>query len=171
MATKRKPSVTDGVQLFREIVNRSKLHQFRFVNRDLICRTNKDLKLLFHFDQTLWNALMEDEIAKSFTELDITKDDDRSSMEMTAYTEKQNGWIDIAAEDMYSGKVLDIAIEGFDYQIQIGKSIFPIRFKKAEYNNFAYRVDYDPRRLTVRKIFPGTVEDSSFMVLRVFNVV
>lgn len=173
MGKKREPSINDSLTHFKDVMRRASLSNYQYVNHNVLCTTGKDVKLLIHFDQLLWNAIMDDEeIKDQFKELDISKENDRKVADQLKYLDEiEEGWIDINPELLYNGEMIQIKIDGFDYKIPINKTIYPIRFKKAEYNNFGYKIKKDPLILLVKKKFEGAVDDSSFTIMRGFNII
>ena len=174
MAKKKEPSIADGVELFKDVMKRSTLTDFIYLNRILLGKTSKDANVLVIPDQTLWNALLEDEEFKThISELDISDPEQFQMNEKFSYGNgiENSGWVEINAETMYAGEMVNITIDGFKYEIPVNKGLFPTKLKKAEYSNFAYKIYTDPKlALALKKKFDGPVDDSSFTIMRAFII-
>lgn len=173
MGKKKEPSIIDSLNLFKDVMKRASILDYLYVNKNVFCITSKGMRVYIYFDQTLWNAIMDDEDLKShFKEVDINKEEQRIVADRLSYfNDLENGWIEMDPEKVYKGETFKISIDGFSYDININKSIYPVRFKKAELNNFAYKVDMKHMILFIKKKFDGAVEDSSFTIMRGFNII
>lgn len=173
MGKKKEPSINDSLNLFKDVMKRSSILDYLYVNRNAFCINSKGMRIYLHIDQSLWNIIMEDDDLKThFKELDITKEEQRIVANRLSYFEDlEEGWIEMDAEKLYQGEMFKIKIDGFSYDININKSIYPLRFKKAELNNFAYKLDMKNMILFIKKKFDGAVDDSSFTIMRGFNII
>lgn len=173
MGKKKEPSINDSLMLFKDVIKRAGLRSFQYVNCNVACFTSKDVKLCIHFDQPLWAIIMnDDELKDQFTEVNISKDGGQRVSDILDFCNDADGeWIELNGQDMYDGKIIDIKIRGLNYTIPINKTIFPVRFKKSEYNNFAYKVYLDKKILSIKKTFPGTVDNASFSIFRIFHFI
>lgn len=174
MASKKQPSIDDALSYFKDVMKRSNIIEFKHVNSMIHAVNAKDVSVIIVPDQLLWNAIIEDEELKShMDELDISKPENSIIQEKFTYAQDLNGnsWIEINGETMYAGEMVNITIDGFKYEIPVNKGLFPTRLKKAEYNNFAYRIYTQPRlALVLKKKFEGPIENTSFSIIRAFQV-
>lgn len=174
MAGKKQPCIADGVSLFRDVMNRCGISSFKYVNNMIHAVNEKGVSMLIIPDHSLWVAIMEDkELAELFTELDITSPDGKMTQEKFVYAQELDGenWIEINGETMYTGEMVNVTIDEFQYTIPVNKGLFPLKLKKAEFNNFAYRLFRTPKLvLALKKKFDGPVDDSSFTIIRLFQI-
>ena len=173
MGKKKEPNLHDSLNLFKNVMKRSSILDYLYVNQNTFSINSKGMRVYMNIDQSLWNIIMEDEHLKShFRELDLTKEEHRIiSKRLNYFEDLEEGWIEMDADKVYQGEMFKIKIDGFSYDININKSIYPLRFKKAELNNFAYKLDLKNMMLFVKKKFEGAVDDSSFTIMRGFNII
>ena len=174
MAKKKEPSIEDSVALFKDIIKRASFDSFIRYNTILYSKNKKGYGSILIPEQKLWDELIKDkEFISMVRELDPSNIDDRALLEKLGPCNDINNenWITIDDEEMTSGKTIEISLPGFNYNIPINKGIFPIRFKKSESNNFAYKVYNNPfLLLSIKKKFDGFVEDSGITLIRIFQI-
>ena len=173
MGKKKEPSVNDSLDLFKEIIKRAGLKDFTYIGTNMFCRTAKDINLSFHFDQPLWAIIIDDnDLKDKLKEVNITTVVGNRIATILEYcNDLKDGWVELDSQVLYDGGMIEISIDGFDYTIPINKTIFPIKFKKAEYNNFGYKVYLNNKVLSIKKTFDGTVPNASFTILRTFHFI
>lgn len=174
MAKKKEPSISDVIGLFKDIIKRGKVESFTYNNRTLMGYNNKNIKFYLNLEAAAWNAIVNDnDIRPMLTEFNLK---DSSEHDRMAFSFCQNindeEFIELNGESFYNGENIDIKVDGFDYDITINKSIFPIRFKKSEGNNFSYRI-YLGRYpvLLIKKDWDPIVPDSGISMIRLFQIV
>lgn len=174
MAQKKEPSIQDAVEYFKNIIDRIGVTEFIYQNRTLLC-TNGKCSIIINIDQLLWNQLIDDESFKS--KLFEVNPIDKDKVNMLTLGDESGSWIDIDIDEFITGKLINITIEGYDYNIAICKDLLPIKLKKAEFNNISYQIstikmgNVVNKILKLRKTFPGIVDDTSFGIMIVFIVV
>ena len=173
MAKKNKSSLEDAINIFQDAMQRASLSDYINVNRTLLSKNNNDNSVIIIIDQTLWNALIEiPEIKNNVRELDITKSEESSMVPIcTQCNDSSDSWIEIDCEELYSGKVIKIKVEGFEYDISINKALIPLKLKKSEFNNVSYRIFPDTMTFALKKRFEYPLEDHGFEVIRIFQIV
>lgn len=171
---KKEPTIEDTVNLFFDVINRCGFQVFRRYNTILHSKSKKNSGTFFVVEQNLWNIISEDQDFNEITrEFNPLIDSDRLILDKMIFTkDMDNGWIQIPDEEMQSDKRIFIAIDGFEYNVEINKTIWPIRFRKAENGNFSYKVFRSPfYAFAIRKKFEGVGEDASFYMMRVFQII
>ena len=175
MASKKVPSIADAVLGFKNVMSRIGLQEYTYLNHVIQSKTAKNFSVLIIPENALWDALIDDpEI--NLTELDISKPENTDAREKMYYGEElsrsNEGWIEMDPESLQKGDIINISIPGFTHEIPINKTLFVLRFKKAELNNFAYKVYSSPRlALVIKKKFEGPVPESGFYLARAFQIV
>ena len=175
MAKKKLPSIEDALESFRNVMTRSSLSSYVYVDYKLLSKSPKGYSILIIPDQELWNQILNDEEFKSnMTELNPEDPDTEAQKELFIYGEDQtsDGWIEADPEILFKGKVFKIKIHGFEYEIPINRDLLPLKLRKAEYNNISYRVFTSPNVvLALRKRFDfKDVDGGGFTIMRMFKV-
>lgn len=172
---KKEPCIADAAITFMNILERSQFTSLLRDNRILYTKNKKNASgTVFVIDQSLWNVLSEDQdFVEMSRELNPLIPLDRIILDRLYFAkDMDNGWIDIPTESMLNDDRIYINLEGFEYKIEINKSIWPVRFKKNEFDNFSYRIFNKPfNAFAIRKKFEGPVDDSSFYMMRVFQII
>ena len=175
MAKKKLPSIEDALESFRNVMTRSSLSSYVYVDSKLLSKSPKGYSILIIPDQELWNQILNDEEFKSnMTELNPEDPDTEAQKELFIYGEDltSDGWIEADPEILFKGKVFKIKIHGFEYEIPINRDLLPLKLRKAEYNNISYRVFTSPNVvLALRKRFDfKDVDSGGFTIMRMFKV-
>lgn len=175
MAKKKLPSIEDVLESFRNVMTRSSLSSYVYVDYKLLSKSPKGYSILIIPDQELWNQILNDEEFKSnMTELNPEDPDTEAQKELFIYGEDptSDGWIEADPEILFKGKVFKIKIHGFEYEIPINRDLLPLKLRKAEYNNISYRVFTSPNVvLALRKRFDfKDVDGGGFTIMRMFKV-
>ena len=171
---KKEPTIADAAVSFLDVLQRCQFTSLLRENRILYTKGKKTGGTFFVIDQSLWNALTEDQDFNEMSrELNPLIPSDRIVLDRLYFArDMENEWIDIPTESMLNDDRIFINIEGFEYKIEINKTIWPVRFKKAEFDNFSYRIFNKPfHAFAIRKKFVGPVDDSSFYLMRVFQII
>lgn len=174
MAKEKKSPLEVQVTLFKDLMERSEIHQFQFQNHTLVTVV-KDATLLIHVEDELWDKLIADETIKNqIKEIDPNSDFGKNHLWILKYADDlDEGWVDIDGMVLYGNKLVSITIDGFTYEATIGKESIPLKLKKAEFNNFAYKIYTDSNLiLAIKKKFPPTDESkSAFTAIRLYHIV
>lgn len=171
---KKEPTIQDAVDIFMTVLTRIKATGFRRNNRVLYVDSDKCNNILLIPDVGLWNVLSEDQDINEMTrELNPAVDTDKYRIQMTSIGDKMDEeWMPIDDAKMSSGEIIYIKMDGFDYDIEINNTIFPLRFKKAEFGDFSYRIFNEPfHSFVIRKKFVSPINDASFYIVRVFRII
>lgn len=171
---KKEPTVEDSVAMFMDVIERCQFKSMLRENRVLYGKNAKKKSALLIPDQTLWNHLIENQdIAEMVRELNPKVETDRLILRWMSYAnDMNNDWIAITDEEMTTDGRVYLKIKGYDYANEINKTIWPLRFRKAEVNNFSYKV-FPAKPLdifAIRKKFESPVEDASFYIMRLFQM-
>lgn len=173
---KKETTISDAVAEFISIMDRCQFISFKYENR-IIYTTNpkkKNTNTVFIPDEALWLALTENEnFMKKCKELDPTNANDRIILERLSFTKDMDtNWIEIDNNSMANDDRIYIKLDGFEYKIEINKTIWPLRFKKNEFGNFSYRIFNKPfPAFAIRKKFISNIEGGSFYMLRIFQII
>lgn len=174
MAKKKDPSIYDALDNFKSIVSRASLNDYFHVNGFLISINPKDVTVILKPDKSLMIKIREDEELNShIKEIDINKPEENKLNDYIFYVESLSGegWYDVNCDDLYAGKVIKISIDGFTYSVLLNKNSIPVKLRKAEFNNVSYRVYNQPKHiLCLQKRFEGCVEDGSFSMMRLYQI-
>jgi len=174
MAKKKIPSMEDALNDFKSIMLRASLSDYLHVNGILISKNPKDVSVIIKPDKSLFQKILDDlELKDHITELDESNSEEYKYIEYIKYTDESNKelWIDINCDDLYAGKVISISVNGFNYEVSVNKNSVPLKLRKAEFNNISYRIFTNPKLiLTLAKRFDGYVDDSSFTMFRLYQI-
>lgn len=175
MASKKIPSIQDGLKYYKELINRANLS--KFVNyENILAGKNKDNKTVVVIpDIPLWNAILEDPELKE----NITKYNENSYLDLTVedlvrYTSDFNSpaWIDLDTTTIYEGKMIELRVNEVEYEIPISRDCLPLKLKKAECNNLTYRIFGSPiLTLGIKKYFPFKVPGCDVTMMRMFRII
>ena len=174
MAKKKESSISDIVNVVKDIVKRSKAESFVSNNRVLMGYTNKKMKFYLSFDIAIWNAILDDEeLKKMISEFDVSTGTAKDVMGFSYCERPDENFIEINPESMYNGENMNIKIDGYEYDVTINKGIFPVRFKKAEFNNIEYKLYMDKYPVLVlrKRWVNDNIPDSNITILRLFQIV
>lgn len=174
MAKAKKQSIEDAINIFEDVMDRSSLTDYLFMNRILISKNPKEHTILIPVDQCLWNALIENPKFKShIQELDVIDDENNDIIKNCSYCNDLNSdsWVDLDCNELYAGNLLKINIEGLEYDININKALIPLKLKKAEFTDIKYRIFIDDMTLALKKRFNYPIEDCGFSIIRLFQIV
>lgn len=174
MGKKKEPTLQDGLKIFKDVMTRASLSDYTYVNRVMLSKSPKGHTILIIPDVGLWNLILDDpDIRPHLRSLDINDANDRATQPLFAFGESIDGpeWIDIDPEILRAGKVINITIDGFEYEPVISRECLPVKLRKAEYNEITYRVFLTPSYvLALKKHFSFQVEGGSFTMMRLFKI-
>lgn len=171
---KKEPTIEDAVAVFFNIVDRCGFSIFKREDKIMYTRNKDNAGTYFLIEQELWNVLSEDQDFNEIVrELSPTIPADRMIIDrIPLLRDMDNGWIEISDESMMNDPKIYISIEGYNYQIEVNKTIWPVRFKKAENNNYAYKIFRGKTdSFAIRKKFESPVKDASFYMVRMFQII
>lgn len=168
MAKKRQSSLEDAINTFEDVMLRASLSDYFHVNRTLLSKNPKGNSVLVVVDQTLWNGIMDKPEIK-----DRIMEASQEDAKICAYGDDLNSdaWIELNSDELYSGKIIKINIDNLEYDLSINKALIPLKLKKSEFNNISYRVFPKDMILVLRKHFDYPLDDHSFSVIRIFQIV
>ncbi len=172
---KKEPTIDDALTMFMDVLNRSQVVSMKYENNILYTKNEKSSSpMVLIVDHTLWVKLMENEkFSSMISELSPLDENDRVTLDrINLVKDMDSGWLEISADSMQNDDRIFINLDGFEYQIEINKTIWPLRFKKAEFTNFSYQIFPKPyNTFVIRKKFDGPVDDSSFYLMRLFQII
>lgn len=171
---KKEPTIEDAVNNFFDVIGRCGFSVFRRYDRVLHSKSKKNTGTFFIVEQNLWNVVSEDQDFNEITrEFNPLIDADRLILDKMIFTNDMvEGWVPIPDDDMASDKRIFIKLDNFEYEIEINKTLWPIRFRKAENNNFSYKIFKVPfNAFAIRKKFEGVGDETSFYMMRVFRII
>lgn len=180
MVRKRRKSVAtiDGcVKNFNEVMERSGVEWYLHQN-NILLTTIKNVSVIINIQSMLWDKLINKRDFKSkLLEPDITTEGGQKAVEIMEYGNKLEGidWIPIDGMDLYDGKIIPIHLDGYTYDAPISKESIPLKFRKAEFNNFWYKIFTTKTGLVmaVQKRFDPIIEVplSGFSVASLYHIV
>ena len=173
MAKKTNPCLEDSINIFQDAMQRASLSNYLHVNRTLLSKNNNDNSVIINIDPILWNSIIElPEFKDNIKELDITKAEDSSLIELCSYCDSSSdSWVELNSDELYAGKILKISIQNLEYELTISKALIPLKLKKAEFNNISYRIIPDKMILALKKRFEYPLEEYGFDIIRIFQIV
>lgn len=174
MGKKNEPSIETSIKCFKDIIARMGLTDGLYQNHTIISKVPKIGMVGITVDDALWNHIIDDESIKGMIkEVDPTN---KETIAMISIIDNAGDWLPVDANEIYSGKVIPITIAGFEYDILVNKDMLPIKLKKAEVSDISYQIVNsgeilaNSKILKFRKTFVGSVESSSFSVMRLFII-
>ena len=174
MARKKEPSVKDSLEVFQSVIDRIGGPKLIYQNRNILITSSKGINIGIIVDQTLWNEIWKDNLlAFRMTEFNINDPDANNLKERFSFLEeyKEEEFLPLDQVDLYNGKVIEIHHDEAAFDIMINKNLFPLRFKKAEFNNFGYQIKKrNYLALSIKKTFVNKIPDTNFTIMRNFKV-
>ena len=173
MAKANKSSLEDAINIFKDVMQRASLSDYFHVNRTLVSKNEKENSVIIPIDQTLWNSIMDiPEIKDHVTELTTNTSDDMLIANMCSQCNDVTiSWLELDSTQLYSGNIIKVKIEGFDYDVSISKALIPLKLKKSEFTNISYRVFPDTMILALKKRFDYPLEEHGFSIIRLFKII
>lgn len=174
MAQKKIPSIDDAVKIFKDVTRRASLSDYIYVNNSLISTNPKGNSIIIVPDQTLWSHIIDDpELKDHLKELDVTNPEEYEKSKLLQYASdfSNDSWVEADSDALFSGKLLNIDVDGFEYKISINKGLIPLKLRKAEYNSISYRV-FPDSVLSLKKQFDfAPIENCGFAMIRMFQMI
>ena len=172
MAKKKEPSLEEAIKVFMDVITRSSLTEFFYINNTLISKNPKGNSVVLLLEQSLWNGIIDNiEIKDKLHELDSNNPNHQDDIKLSKYTDIENAtWIDIDSEQLYSGKVVKLNVEGLEYELSVNKNLIPLKLKKNEFNDISYTVIPSDMTFILRKKFNYPLEDHGFTIMRIFKI-
>lgn len=174
MGKKKEPSMEEAVKIFKDVMSRTSLSNYIYVNRVMISKTPKGRSILIIPDMNLWREILTDEEIEK-RELDIKNPDEIKLQALISYTDniESNEWINLDSELLFTGKIIKIHVNGFDYKISLNRDLIPLKLRKKEYYKISYRIftTKDSFVLGIKKRFDYPLEDSGFYIMRLFKII
>ena len=175
MAKKKIQSIEDALNTFKDVMLRASLTNYLYVNGILLSKNKNGSTIIIVPDKTLWLKIIDDtDLKPNIKELDASNPTEYELFNVIKYVDdlSPDKWLQLNGESIYAGEMVQITIsENHKYNIQLNKGLIPLKLKKAEYNNISYRIFTNPYILALHKRFDGPVEDSSFSIIRLFNII
>lgn len=177
MAKKKEPSLADSLNNFKDTMLRASLSNYVYVNRNLITTHPKGYSVIIIPEKDLWTTLIDDdEMKKNMREVILTNPDDFELSDLTKYCDdidNRDIWIELDAETLYKGKIIRVKVhDDFEYDVPINRDLLPLKLKKAEYNDIAYRIfTSESPMLCIKKRFNYPLPDAGFTMIRVFSII
>lgn len=170
MAKKKELSIEDAVNSFKDVISRGSFNPLLRYNNNIYTMNDKNITLWISVDKTLMEL-----IEKEYNIEELNPLKHRNIIDNMKYLEDINNedhWNKIPDEDMITDKMISINVNDLEYKIEINFKIFGIRFRKAEVNNFAYRINKDNIiSLSVKKKYESPIPDTNFTIMRLFQII
>lgn len=174
---KAKSTIGSRIKYFNEIMERSSVGRYVQLNHNLMISVKKT-SVIIHIEDELWPALLDNQLFKDkLYQLDLTAPENQPAAVLLEYGEMLNtdGWIPIDAMQLYDGKIVPVYIDGYPYDAPITKESIPLKFRKAEFENFSYKImnSKDGLVLGIQKRFdaPDTLPMTGFSVASFYHIV
>ena len=173
MAKAKEPTNQDCLLIFKDILNRSKLDLMIYQNQTILSIHKDGHSVLTVAEPELWAIAMEDEEFRTkVIPFDMEKHGDLRFKFRYAERAFNDDWISIDPDKMYSGDLVQLKIDGLEYDIPINVKVFPLKLRKTEFNGFAYRVTKTDRViLCIRKRFDNLLPGKGFCMITPFQVI
>ena len=173
MAKTKEPTIKDSVLIFKDILQRSKMSPMIYQNRIIYSKHKDGHTVLTVAEPELWSwAIMDNDIRDMLTQHDITKQPELISKFNYGEGMDYNDWLPIDPDKMYSGDLIQLKIDGFEYDIPINVKVFPLKLRKNEFNGFSYRITTtDKIVLSIRKKFETPIIGTGFYMVTPFQVI
>lgn len=170
MAKAKEPSIEDAVNNFKDVIKRGNFNKLFRYNNNIYTVNDKNITLWISVDKTLMELIEKEYNIEELNPLKHREIID--NMKYLDDIDKEDYWTKIADEEMMTDKMISINVNDFEYKIEINSKIFGIRFKKAEVNNFAYRIHNDKiRSLSVKKKYESPIPNTNFTIMRLFQII
>lgn len=168
MAGKKVPCIEDALNNFKDVMRRASIQNYGYVNRIMLSKNPKNQSILTIPEPELWTKILNDpDLKDHIKESDATGDD----VMLFSYGEDlATGWIEIDPNIIFNGVIFKLTIDGFEYDFPINKNLIPLKLKKAEANNIAYKVFTSPNTLAIKKRFEFPVDGGSFTIMRLLQI-
>lgn len=176
MAGKKIPSMDDSLKIFKDALTRATLTDFYSDGNRLIGYTADHVTIIISIDLDLLSKVSndDDDLKEHIKPIDLTDKDqyDMARLLTVADDLDSDAWVEPDIDKLYNSKIVRIEVAGFDYDVAIHKSFLPLKLKKAEFNDIKYRIFANPSLiLAIKKRFDTKVENGSFSMIRVFQIV
>ena len=100
---------------------------------------------------------------------------------MNYYELRDDSWINIdISNELFTGKIFEIQLDSKKYKISINRDLMPMKLKKAEYNDVAYKIYLKPFVLGIRKRFEyeykeketdENISKCNISIIRLFQII
>jgi hypothetical protein len=171
---KKEPCAAEALLIFKDIMKRSLLEDFIFMNHIMVSYNTKEkYAVVLSIDEDLWKCIIDDEELKSHIKEFNPIEDSVNIKNIFSYENEilNDNWIDLDSDLLYDGKVMKININGIEYDIPICKSLIPLKLKKIEFNNIKYKIVSNKETLMIlNKRFDYPIEKLGFSISRIFYI-
>lgn len=178
MASKKKPSIDEALNIFKDVMQRASLSNYVHYNSKLVSENNKGNSILIIPESELWLKILEDnDIKEHLKELDISDVKEREKLSLYQYMEDIDDntvWFNIDIDELFKGKIIRIKVsDNHEYDIPINKNILPLKLKKSEFNEISYRVFRNKNIILAlkKKFIYNGIPNSNFTIIKLFKVI
>jgi len=156
---------------FQEVTHRASIPYYQLVNGVLVGR-NPEHETLFMILDPLLLQLVLPELQLVDNLLEGMINDPIAFVDTLLSYQRSEDWLSLTEDEgFYSGKILNITIEGHEFPILISKDSLPIKLKKVEFVDLEYLVILKPKPLLLLRKKFQLLEEHGFYLLRIFNIV
>lgn len=175
MGTKKVAGPGDVIIEFKSVMQRAAISDYKSVDRYMISKTEKCTVVVVP-DVELWPFILEDqELKEHMKPLDLNDPADAELGSITKYAADidLDGWVEPNLEDLFAGKPLKMTIDGFSYELSYSKDMLPLKLRKAEQNQIAYRVylGQNPSVAIKKRFVVKNLDQYGFTMIRVFQII
>lgn len=174
---KAKSTINGRAKYFNEIMERSAIGKYIQLNHNLMVSVKK-ISMVIHIEDELWPALLGNSLfTDKLYQIDLSEPGNLPAATLLEYGDQLNSddWIPINGMDLYDGKIVPVHIDGYPYDAPITKESIPLKFRKAEFENFSYKImtSKEGLMLGVQKRFesPQSIPLTGFAVASFFHIV
>lgn len=170
MAKKKEPSFDEALNIFNDVMQRASLTNYDYVNNILISKNDKGTVWIIP-DRLICENVFSNN--KELKEVSPTTEDGLNLIKITSLLNDidSDDWIEIDPNVIYNGSIMNIFIDGFDYDIRINRNLIPLKLRKAEVNNIAYRLfNKENLILGLKKRFEYALPEMGFTLVRLFQI-
>ena len=173
MAKTKEPTVKDSVLIFKDVLTRSKMSPLIYQNHVIYSLHKEGYSVLTVVEDELWNWASQDpDIRGKLVPADPHKNHEILQKFIYAEGMDSDNWISLDPDKMYSGELIQLKIDGFEYDIPVNVKVFPLKLRKNEFSGFAYRVTkMDKFTLSIRKKFETPIPGTSFYMVIPFQII
>lgn len=171
MGKKKEITPQMAVSQWKEIVERSELSNLRNTNGVIIgINTAGKLVILVPDDQLLQLLLAETE-----DQLILYDRDDSLTVDYLPWFDyglqvNESGWLDYDGQKLFDGEAIVINLGEDRPKNYLSKDSLPLKLKKAEFTDIAYRVFMDEKILAIKKRFE-LLPEYGFVVVKLYKII
>ena len=169
---KKTIKIDNIISQFIEIFNRCNLIDYYYNGNIILGKNKNNNNILIVVENNLFEKLLENK-ELNLKEIDLVNHDLELNKLLLYSNDLNNDWFDFEnPNDIYNGKIINIKVrDDYEYDIPISKDLFPLKLKKNEYNELSYKVFNNPLILAIKKKFSYDIENTSFTIIRLYQIV